>query len=453
MIRLALLSTFSAGSQAQRFGCRGMWPALVLALIAWSVQAQQLSLLDAARDAINNKQYIVAEQLCRKALAQGPPSVKVLTTLGLSLQMQGRSADAAYYYSTALNHGYVPETYALLAAEKCKMGDLDSVRPMLGKLYREERKNPRVISVVAPCYLDIDEPVEAAMVYQEVLSNKEYPADLAMVTLAKSYIRSEIFFNRKLSKAPGSEPFRAALRQAAGAGSSAARSAFPEAARISPYFSPDLSWSEAVERWQQHPQDAALLYLLFVLSAEEGIRQIEICNERFPDSPYLQQYMADVMAEQGHEDEAVEQYDQLIREHPDLPDLQFGLGMLHERRGEWKEASEAFRQQLAKYPTDEQAAESLSKCLLQTEQYAELRMFLQPKMRSEHPPHWASLDLAEAEQKLGDVGAAIKILAAAERQGGADKLLHYRLMHLYSLAGRSDDAKREQSLFQAASKE
>ena len=114
--------------------------------------------------------------------------------------------------------------------------------------------------------------------------------------------------------------------------------------RISPYFSPDLSWSEAVERWQQHPQDAALLYLLFVLSAEEGIRQIETCNERFPDSPYLQQYMADFMADQGHEDEAVEQYDQLIREHPDLPDLQFGLGMLHERRGEWKRASEAFRQ-------------------------------------------------------------------------------------------------------------
>jgi len=73
MIRVALLSIFSAGSPAPLFGCRGMWPALALALIAWSAQAQQLSLLDAARDAINNKQYIVAEQLCRKALAQGPP--------------------------------------------------------------------------------------------------------------------------------------------------------------------------------------------------------------------------------------------------------------------------------------------------------------------------------------------------------------------------------------------
>jgi len=180
---------------------------------------------------------------------------------------------------------------------------------------------------------------------------------------------------------------------------------------------------------------------------------MEICQDRYPDSPYFRQYIADVMAEQGHVDEAVEQYTQLIRDNPDLPDLQYGLGMLRERRGEWKEAAEAFRQQLAKYPTDEQAAENLSKCLQQTEQYAELRTFLEPKMRAEHPPHWASLDLAEAEQKLGDVDAAIKVLAAAERQGGGDKLLHYRLMHLYSLAGQTDDAKREQALFQAAPKE
>jgi tetratricopeptide (TPR) repeat protein len=453
MARMLSISIFSAALRARRFRCRGTWLVLAFALVACSAQAQQASLLDNAREAIGNKQYSVAEQICRKALAQGPPTAKLLTTLAFTLHMQGRSADAIYYYSLALKQGYVPETYALLAAEKCKVGELEAVHPMLQKLYREDRKNLPIVSIVAPCYLDLDEPVEAATIYQEMLDNKDYPQDFTLVTLAKSYIRSEIYFNALLSKAPGSEPFRAALRQAAGGDPSAARSAFPEAARVSPYFSPDLTWSEAVDRWRQHPQDPALLYLLFILSAEDAIHEMEICQDRYPDSPYFRQYIADVMAEQGHVDEAVEQYTQLIRDNPDLPDLQYGLGMLRERRGEWKEAAEAFRQQLAKYPTDEQAAENLSKCLQQTEQYAELRTFLEPKMRAEHPPHWASLDLAEAEQKLGDVDAAIKVLAAAERQGGGDKLLHYRLMHLYSLAGQTDDAKREQALFQAAPKE
>ena len=332
------------------------------------------------------------------------------------------------------------------------MGDLDSLRPMLEKIYREERKNVRVISAVAPCFLDIDEPIQSATIYKEILSSNDYPADLALVQLAKSYIRSGQFFATKLSKTHGSEPFLAALRQASDAGSSGARSAFPEAARISPNFHPDLSWPDAVERWRQHPQDVALLYLLSVLSAEEGMRQIEICDERFPASPYLEQFHADVLADQGHGDEAAAEYEQLIRDHPDLSELHYSLGLLREKREEWKEASDAFRQQLAAYPADERAAAHLSRCMLQMEQYAELRDFLQPRMKAEHPPQWATLNLAEADQKLGNVEAAIQILVAAEQDPNPDKLVHYRLMHLYSISGRPVDAKREYALFQAASR-
>src|SRR5258708_5502294 len=70
--------------------------------------------------------------------------------------------------------------------------------------------------------------------------------------------------------------------------------------------------------------------------------------------------------------------------------------------------------------------------------------------------YWLNTDDQQATrptcaQSLHNSG--IKILAVVKLQGGADKLLHYRLMHLYSLAGHSDDAKREQAFFQAASRE
>jgi len=434
-------------SRLMRFGC---WLLFVLTVIP--VRAQQPSMLQTARQAMDAKEYTTAEQLYRKALAQTPSSAEVLTDLGLSLQLQGRSADAMHYYSLALKQRYVPETYALLAEEKCRMGDLESLRPMLGRIYREERKNLRVLSAVAPCYLDIDEPIESAEIYQALLSGNEYPADLALIQLAKSYIRSGQFFAGKLSKAPGSEPFLAALRQAPSAGSAGARSAFADAARISPYFSADLSWPEAVGRWRRHPEDTALLYLLSVLSAEEGMRQIEICDERYPASPYLEQFNADVLADQGHGDEAAAEYEQLMREHPELPDLPYSLGLLHEKRGEWDKAAQAFRQQLTQTPNDERAAVHLSKSMLQMGQYAALRDFLDAKVRAEHPPQWARLDLAEAEQKLGNSDAAIRVLVAAERDANPGKLVHYRLMHLYTMTGRPADAKREYALFQAASR-
>ncbi|MGA3048237.1 MAG: tetratricopeptide repeat protein [Terracidiphilus sp.] len=434
-------------------GMPAFWLGLgVLTFVSVSFQAQQVPDLAAARQAMDAKQYTTAEQQYRRILQENPSSPQVLTDLGLSLQLQGRSADAMRYYSAALKLKYVPETYALLAEEKCHMGETDSLRPMLQRIYREEVKNLRVISAVAPCYLDIDEPIESAIVYRSLVNSESYPHDLALVQLGKSYIRSGQFFATKLSKAPGSESFLAALRQASDGNPAGARSAFAQAARSSAYFRPELDWAGALDVWRRHPQDTALLYLLSVLSGEEGMRQMQICEDQFPNSPYLQQFYADVLADQGHGEEAIAQYEQLVREHPDLSDLNYSLGLLHEKREEWPAASEAFGQQLAEYPTDERAAAHLSKCMLQMEKYAELRGFLEPRMQAEHPPEWASLSLAEADEKLGNADAAIKILVAAEQDPHADKLVHYRLTHLYSLAGRSADARREYALFQAASK-
>jgi tetratricopeptide (TPR) repeat protein len=424
---------------------------VLLATIGCLAQAQPPSRLQMARQAMDAKHYAEAETLYREALAEAPDSPALLTDLGLSLQMQGRAADAMRYYSLALKHGYVPETHALLAQEKCWMGDFESARPMLGKIFREELRDLRVVSAVAPCYLEIDEPVESATVYESLLKSKEYPADLALVQLAKSYIRSGQFFVGKLSSASGSQPFLAALRQAAAGGAPGARSAFPQAARISPYFKPDLDWDRAVGLWRQHPQDTALLYLLSVLSGEQGMQQIQSCEQQFSASPYLAEFYADMLADQGHGEEAIAQYEQLERDHPDLSELHYNLGLLHEKREEWAAGAAAFERQLDAYPADERAAAHLSRCMLEMEQYAQVRKFLSPQMNSDHPPQWASLNLAEAELKLGDSETAIRILSAAESQPNPDKLVHYRLMQLYSMAGRSADAKREYALFQAAS--
>ncbi|HEY1985240.1 MAG TPA: tetratricopeptide repeat protein [Terracidiphilus sp.] len=424
----------------------------VLFLLTVCLRAQDPSELQIAHQKMEARKYAEAEQIYRKALSKSPSSPEISTDLALCLQLQGRSADAIHYYSQALKLKYVPETYALLAQEKCRIGDLAGVKPMLGRIYRQERKNLMAVSAVAPCYLDVDEPVESATIYRSLLNSNTYPSDLAMVQLAKSYIRSGQVFAAKLSKAPGSEPFVSALRHASSEGKAGARGAFAEAARVSPYFKADLDWEQAIDLWQQHSQDTGLLYLLSVLSGEEGMRQIQTCEEKFPNSPYLQQFYADVLADQGHGDEAIAQYQQLVRDHPDLSDVHFSLGLLRERREEWPAAAEAFRQQLAAYPNDERAAAHLSQCMLQMEQYAALREFLLPRMHTEHPPQWASLNLAEAEQKLGNNAAAIKILTAAERDPYADKLVHYRLMHLYTLEGRAADAKREYALFQSASR-
>jgi tetratricopeptide (TPR) repeat protein len=95
------------------------------------------------------------------------------------------------------------------------------------------------------------------------------------------------------------------------------------------------------------------------------MRQFEICDERYPDSPYLAQLKATMLADQGHEDEAAAQYENLMRTHPELPDLLFNLGMLYRKEREWDKALYIFQKQLAKYPDDERSAARVSEALMQ----------------------------------------------------------------------------------------
>src|ERR1035441_5415572 len=159
MSRIALVATNPPAAPLAGMQSRTLLFARILAVLAMvcvftSMQAQQSPELEAARHEMDQKQYAAAEQHYRKALTENPTSAEILTDLALSLQLQVRSADAIHYYTLALKSKFVPETYALLAQEKCRMGDLESLKPMLAKIYRDERNNLRVISAVAPRYLD-----------------------------------------------------------------------------------------------------------------------------------------------------------------------------------------------------------------------------------------------------------------------------------------------------------
>ncbi len=431
--------------------CILRWQLLWMVIVIPAV-AQKAAFLEKAREAMQLSHYGDAEQSYRKALAVAPTSLEALTGLGLSLQMQGRNQEAIHEYTLALQQRYVPETYALLAAERCKVGELSAAKPMLDKLYREQRENLHVAAIVAPCYLEVDEPIESAVFYRLLVGSKEYPEDLAGVQLAKSLIRSGQIFAEKLSKMPDSEPYMDALRKGSAEGSQAAHEAYAFAAKHSPYFRADLDWTGALELWRQHPNDRALLYLLAVLSTEDAIKEIDEMAQRYPESPYVMEFYADALADQGHGKAAIAIYDQLAHDHPELSDVHYRLGLLYEKREEWEKAEAAYREQLKLYPDDQRAVAHLSRCLLQLEDYEAVRKLLAPVVHGQDVPYWARLNLATADERLGDTQAAIQQLVAAERNPHAGKQVHYQLMHLYMLAGRVNDAKREYMLFQQAAK-
>jgi len=408
--------------------------------IAW---AQSSSLTDAAKAALEHGDYAAAEALYKEALLHQPQSPELLTNLGVTMQMQGRSTDAIHVFEQALKLKHLDRTYALLAQEKCKSRDLEGARPMLAQILKQDGADSLILSLVAPCYLDLDEPIEATEAYGILISAPSFPKDIALIQLSKAYlICSQLFFER-LAATPGSAIFVQAIRNARNRTSPDERGAFSDAARTSAYFRADLSFREAVKLWRQHPNDAALLYLLSVLSSEQSVQLLSDCFEQFPESIYLEQLKFDMLAEQEHENEAIQGYKQLLQSHPDLPDLRYSLGMLYRRQRRWEEALAVFREQLTSDPRDERSAARVSESLEQLGRWDELFRFLEPRMKRMNPPLWASLDYAEAAENLDNPKLAIRTLAAAEQNNASSKFIHFRLLRLYKKTGNVTQANVE----------
>ncbi len=424
---------------------------LLMSAVACPGYGQSAAAADPGRTALERGDYSAAEAAYRNALLENPRSPELLTDLGISLQLQGRSTDAIAAFEQALKLKSMPRTYALLAEEKCKDRDLDGARPMVAKILTKEPLDLHDLALVVPCYLELDEPIDAVQAYSALLNDPEFPGDLALIQLAKSYLLSAQFFTGRLAAAPKNAIYMQALVNARDRVSPDARGAFAEAKRNSIYFNSDLSFFDAVHLWRQHPDDTALLYLLSVLSGEQSIRQIELCEDRFPDSPYLEQLRFEMLADQGHEDEAIQGYKNLQQTHPELPELRYSLGMLYRKQRKWDQALAEFRGQLARDPQDEQSAARVSEALVELSQWSTLREFLEPWVKQKNPPLWAVLDMAETLQNLGDLPRAIQLLAAAEKNNMSNKSIHFRLLILYRNTGNLAQVQAENKWLHSAS--
>jgi tetratricopeptide (TPR) repeat protein len=413
----------------------------ILCSIACGANGQSKEQTDPGRTALQHGDYLFAETLYRQALSQNPRSPELLTDLGIALQLQGRSTDAIHAFEQALKLKSLPRTYALLAEEKCKIRDLDGARPMLNKIIRDFARDAETIAIVAPCYLELDEPVESAKAYTVLLRDEAYPHDLALIQLAKSYLAAAQYFVTRLKEHPDSKAYVTALGEGSTAGDP--RSAFPVAQHASPNFHADLGFDAVLTIWHQHQDDPALLYQLAVISGEQSIKQIELCSQQYPDSPYFAQLKFEMFADQGREEEAVSGFKELLHSDPELPDLRHDLGMLYRKQREWDKALAVFRDELSANPKDERATARVSESLVQLMRWKELRDMLAPRMQQATVPLWATLDLAEALEQLGESDKAISLLSKGELEYPSSRAVHFRLLHLYRGSGNMPKAVAE----------
>ena len=421
------------------------WTFVLGGLLGGCLLAQSEAQL--ARQALERGAYKRAEALYRSLLHSAPSSPELLNNLGVALHYQGKSSEAIQVFEKALRLKEMPASLALLGLNYCKLHDNDRAARILRRAKRYFA-DTSILTILGPCYLDLGEPLDAVLVYQELLNRRGSPADENLAYFAKACLRASKHFLALLEKAPRNQDYVHAIEQARQNSSPDANAARGLALKTRPYLRPGMSIQEMALLLPQHGDDAALLYMLGVVSGEQAMQAFLLCEKQYPDSIAVRTLRAEMLASQGRYDEAVAAYRLLADLPHPPPGIHHDLAMLYRKTGEWDEALREFQQQQRAQPDDERSAVGISECLLRLGRFVELKQHLKPIAAGPSPPEWALLDLSSAEQELGNLDGATRCLQLAARQDPTSQTVHYRLSRLYSLAGRHELAAQEARTFQ-----
>jgi hypothetical protein len=91
----------------------------------------------------------------------------------------------------------------------------------------------------------------------------------------------------------------------------------------------------------------------------------------------------------------------------------------------------------------------VSESLDQLMRWTDLRDFLAPRVKGAGTPLWAALDLAKAQEQLGEPREAISLLSTAESEYPESRAVHFRLLLLYRSTGETAKAAEEAKWFKS----
>ena len=287
-------------------------PITILLISGFAIGQTAEKSAQSGRDAFSSGNYAQAVELFKRALANGAASAEVQSDLGLAYQMEGDHPQAIHHYVEALRLQDLPKTRELLAIERCRFRDYSNALPLLTKIANDLSSGDRLIDVLSPCYLLADDALDAIKIADNLSAAGAFPADQLLIYRGDVLMQASNFFISQLQKTSGGGGYLQFIQQARDTGSENARGGFESAIARSSYLRPDLSIEDGLSLFAAHSSDPALLYMLGVIAGEKSMDAIQECQSKYPDSPWLAQFKAQMFANQGQYEQAEQIYKQLL---------------------------------------------------------------------------------------------------------------------------------------------
>lgn len=159
-----------------------------------------------------------------------------------------------------------------------------------------------------------------------------------------------------------------------------------------------------------------------------------------PDSARVHEILARYHSQRQQLAAARTEYEAALRLEPELPDLHLGLGTVYWQSGDWTRAETELKRALELSPGSGVAAYELGDSYIQQHQWQQAAGCLQRALADPAVERRARLDLAKAQDELGNREEAIGELALLA-QDDPDGQIHYRLAMAYRETGETAKAR------------
>src|SRR5258705_5972301 len=340
-------------------------------LLPWSSRA-------AGESALKSGDYARAERLYREQLREHPSSPELQNNLGVALHYQGKASEATVWLEKSLKTRELPPTsFALLGLDYCRAGNYERATVVLRQARERFSANPEALRILAPCYLEAGEPLDAVLVHEELVRIGAEPAGEHLARLAQACFRASKHYLGLLATSPGCDEYLRVIQGSRETSSPDARAAFPAAGRPAPYLQPLLDRNASLREFaalaSKHSGEAPLLYVIGVLAGERAMQTFLECERRFPDSVAIIRLRAVILAVQGKKEQAIKEYRTILDTGTASAEAHHDLGVLYPDAGDLESALAEFRAERRLAPDDERAQAGISECLLSLHRFQELR--------------------------------------------------------------------------------
>jgi len=196
------------------------------------------------------------------------------------------------------------------------------------------------------------------------------------------------------------------------------------------------------------PKNLAVIYQLVVDYKAAAQQASQRLARMAPDSEFSHAIRAEVLADSERFDEAVAEFNEVLRRKPDFPGIHLALGQLHWRRKDLEKSQEELRLALAEDPNQPLANYYLADILVTDKEFLraiphlEITLSIYPELTR---AYWL---LGKCLAGSGREEQAIDVFKKALAQDPNYKEVHFQLHELYGRLGDKTASQRHFQIFE-----